>query len=127
MATMDGSDVEPYYILRTPEESLVEVDELHGVATEPTSEAAAEAVRRESEPDTTLPEEENVFFLQPRVTGGPLEADSIIMKQATCEEAKEGVDGLDVEPYYLLHIPEEKIASAEVPELYGEVRGDSRN
>ncbi|KAL1428012.1 hypothetical protein MTO96_000349 [Rhipicephalus appendiculatus] len=122
----DGSDVELYYILHTPEESLVEVDERHGVARKiRATESTTEAVNREPEHDTPRLETDNESFLQTRVTGGLLEADSMIMEQAKSEEGKEAVDGLDVEPYYLFLIHQQKMASAELREPCGVARETS--
>ncbi|KAL3221813.1 hypothetical protein MRX96_029129 [Rhipicephalus microplus] len=142
MSTSDKDDVseaesvaELYILVHVtePTTALVEVGEPHDkgktTVTEPTNEGTVKSLMRESKSklNRRMPEIEDEFFLQPRVTGGLLEKDGTVLEYARSEEVKPDMDGSEIEPYYLFHMPEEKRAFVEVGELHGESTKTSRS
>ncbi|KAL3221814.1 hypothetical protein MRX96_029130 [Rhipicephalus microplus] len=128
-ADVDKSDIEPYYLFHMPEEkrTFVEVGELHREGrrtpgSDSSAEGAVEHVEHEPKLNDRLPEIKRELFLQPNVTGGCLEVDSMITNHDKSEGAEADVDKSNMEPYYLFHMPEEKRALGEVGELHGERR-----
>ncbi|XP_075724036.1 uncharacterized protein LOC142766082 [Rhipicephalus microplus] len=126
---MDGSEIEPYYLFHVPEEkrAFVEVGELHGESTktlrsDSSANGAAENAEREPKLDSRLPEIKREFFLEPSMTGGCLEVESMITDHGKSEGVKADVDGSDTEPYYLFHVAEQKRAFVKVGELHREGR-----